>query len=132
MNTRAVITRSLQLAARPFVFLLTFLKKVTLAVFGRVQWSPPRWLSQSRVAFSGFNRTHPLITASGIVAILLLSCAGAWTWHWYQHRPKPRYVTVKIDPVPVTKLEKDLTFPTVDVRFSESAARLEDLKKVPV
>src|SRR5213596_3761078 len=132
MNTNALITRSLQLAVRPFVLLLAFLKKVALAVFGRVQWSPPRWLSQSRAAFSGFNRAHPLITASGIAAILLLSCGAAWTWHWYQHRPKPRYVTVKIDPIPVTKLEKDLTFPTVDVRFSESAARLEDLKKVPV
>jgi uncharacterized protein YfaS (alpha-2-macroglobulin family) len=132
MNTNALITRSLQLAARPFVLFLTFLKKVALAVFGRVQWSPPRWLSQSRAAFSAFNRAHPLITASGIVAILLLSCGAAWTWHWYQHRPKPRYVTVKIDPIPVTKLEKDLTFPTVDVRFSESAARLEDLKKIPV
>jgi len=132
MNTNALITRSLQLAAQPFLLLLRFLKKIVLAVFGRIQWSPPRWLSQSRAAFSGFNRAHPLITASGIVAILLLSCGAAWTWHWYQHRPKPRYVTVKIDPIPVTKLEKDLTFPTVDVRFSESAARLEDLKKVPV
>lgn len=132
MNIHALITRSLQLAAQPFILLLRFLKKIALAVFGRVEWSPPRWLSRSRAAFSGFNRTHPLITASGIVAILLLSCGAAWTWHWYQHRPKPRYVTVKIDPIPVTKLEKDLTFPTVDVRFSESAARLEDLKKVPV
>src|SRR5213075_1204888 len=132
MNTSALITRSLQMAARPFVFLLRFLKKVALAVFGRVQWSPPRWFSQSRAAFSRFNRAHRLITSSGIVAILLLFCGAAWTWHWYQHRPKPRYVTVKIDPIPVTKLEKDLTFPTVDVRFSESAARLEDLKKVPV
>src|SRR5213596_2271716 len=132
MNTRVLITRSLQLAARPFVLLLAFLKKILLAVFGRIQWSPPRWLSQSRAAFSGFNRGHPVITASGIVAILLFSCGAAWTWHWYQHRPKPRYVTVKIDPIPVTKLEKDLTFPTLDLRFSESAARLEDLKKTPV
>jgi hypothetical protein len=43
-----------------------------------------------------------------------------------------RYVTVKIEAIPVTKLEKDLTFPTLAVRFSESAARLEDLKKTPV
>ena len=132
MNTSALITQALHLAARPFLLLFSFLKKVAVAILGRVQWSPPRWLSQSRAAFSGFNRAHPLITASGIAAILLLSCGAAWTWHWYQHRPKPRYVTVKIDPIPVTKLEKDLTFPTVDVRFSESAARLEDLKKVPV
>src|SRR5947199_1096770 len=129
MNTSALITRLLHLAARPFVLLLGFLKKVGLAVFGRVQWSPPRWLSQCRAVFSGFNRAHPLIAASGILAILLLVCGGAWTWHWYQHRPKPRYVSVKIEPIPVTKLEKDLTFPTLDLRFSESAARLEDLKK---
>src|SRR5438046_1221981 len=36
------------------------------------------------------------------------------------------------EPIPVTKLEKDLTFPTLDLRFSESAARLEDLKKTSV
>jgi len=132
MNTSALITRLLHLAARPFVLLLGFLKKVALAVFGRVQWSPPRWLSQSRAAISGFYRAQPLIMASGIVAILLLCCGGAWTWHWYQHRPKPRYVSVKIEPIPVTKLEKDLTFPTLDLRFSDSAARLEDLKKTPV
>src|SRR4029077_11716406 len=106
MNTSALITRSLQLAARPFVLFLGFLKKVALALFGRVQWSPPSWLSQSRAAFSGFKRAHPLITASGIVARLLLSCGAAWTLHWYQHRPKPRYVSVKIEPIPVTKLEK--------------------------
>src|SRR5438034_523235 len=132
MNTSALITRLLHLAARPFVLLLGYLKKVALAVFGRVQWSPPRWFSQSRAAFSRFNRAHRLITSSGIVAILLLFCGAAWTWHWYQHRPKPRYVSVKIEPIPVTKLEKDLTFPTLDLRFSESAARLEDLKKTSV
>src|SRR6184192_2605468 len=132
MNTSALITRLLHLAARPFVLLLGFLKKVALAVFGRVQWSPPRWLSQGRAVFSRFNRAPPLVTASGLIVILLLFCGGAWTWHWYQHRPKPRYVSVKIEPVPVTKLEKDLTFPTLDLRFSESAARLEELKKTSV
>ena len=37
--------------------------------------------------------------------------------------------SVKIEPIPVTKLEKDLKFPTLDLRFSDSAARLEDMKK---
>src|SRR6266704_1553576 len=126
MNTSTLITQALQLAARPFLLLFRFLKRVALAVFGRFQWSPPRWLSQIRAAFSNFNRTHPLITASGIIAIFLLSCGTAWTLHWYQHRPKPRYVKVIIEAVPVTKLEKDLKFPTLDIRFSDSAARLED------
>jgi uncharacterized protein YfaS (alpha-2-macroglobulin family) len=132
MNTSALITRSLQLAGRPFVLLLAFLKKISVAVFGRFQWSPPRWLSQSSAAFSRFNRSHPLITASGIIAIFLFACAAAWTLHWYQHRPKPRYVSVMVELIPVTKLEKELTFPTLDIRFSDSAARLEDLKKTSV
>ena len=34
-----------------------------------------------------------------------------------------------IEKVPVTKLEKDLKFPTLDIRFSDSAARLEDKDK---
>src|SRR2546430_760614 len=129
MNSSTLITRALQLAARPFLLLFTFLKRVALAVFGRLQWSPPRWLSQIRAAFSNFNRRHPLTTASGIIAIFLLSCGTAWTLHWYQHRPKPRYVKVIIEAVPVTKLEKDLKFPTLDIRFSDSAARLEDKDK---
>src|SRR6059036_1055369 len=129
MNTSTLITRALQLAARPFLLLFAFLKKVALAVFGRLQWSPPRWLSRSRSVFSNFNRAHPFTTAFGIIAIFLLSCGAAWTLHWYQHRPKPRYVKVMIEAVPVTKLEKDLKFPTLDIRFSDSAARLEDKDK---
>ena len=129
MNTTPLITRSLRLAGRPFVILWTFLKKVALAVFGRVQWSPPHWLTRSSAAFSKLSRAHPVITASGIIAILLLSGGTAWTLRWYQHRPKPRYVSVMIEQVPETKLEKELTFPTLDIRFSDSAARLEDLKK---
>ena len=129
MNTSTSITRALQLAARPFLLLFSFLKRIALAVFGRLQWSPPRWLSRSGAAFSGFNRAHPLTTAFGIIAILLLACGTAWTWQWYQHRPKPRYVKVMIEAVPVTKLEKDLKFPTLDIRFSDSAARLEDKDK---
>src|SRR5207253_8770534 len=39
------------------------------------------------------------------------------------------YVKVIIEAVPVTKLDKDLKFPTLDIRFSDSAARLEDKDK---
>src|SRR5438128_11346482 len=102
MNTSALISRSLQLAARPFLLLFTFLQRVALAVFGQLQWSPPRWLSQSRAAFSNFNRAHPLTTPSGIIAIFLLSCGAAGTLHWSQHRPTPRSVNVITKAFPVT------------------------------
>src|SRR6266568_3638395 len=129
MNTSALTTRSLQLAVRPFVLLYVFLKKVALAVFGRLQWSPPHWLTRSRAATSDFKRAHPRITASGIVTIFLLLCGAAWTLHWYQHRPIPHKVTATIASPSVTKLEKELKYPPLFVRFSEPAARLEDLKK---
>src|SRR2546421_5960724 len=64
-----------------------------------------------------------------MVAIFAILCAGSWTWNWYSHLPKPHRVTVKITPVEVTKLEKELKFPRLVVNFSESAARLDDLKK---
>src|SRR3989440_1240711 len=67
-----------------------------------------------------------------MVAIFAILCAGAWTWNWYSHLPKPHRVTVKITPVEVTKLEKELKFPRLVVNFSESAARLDDLKKPSV
>ena len=129
MNTSALITRSLQLAVRPFVLLWAFFKKVALAVFGRLQWSPPHWLTRSRAATSNFKRVHPRVTASGIVTIFLLLCGAAWTLHWYQHRPIPHKVTATIASPPITKLEKELKYPPLFVRFSEPAARLEDLKK---
>src|SRR6184192_1639231 len=129
MNTSALITRSLQLAVRPFVLLWAFFKKVALAVFGRLQWSPPQWFTRSRAATSDFHRVHPRITASGIVTIFLLSCGAAWTLHWYQHRPIPHKVKATIASPPITKLEKELKYPPLFVRFSEPAARLEDLKK---
>src|SRR5438128_544897 len=129
MNTSALITRSLQLAARPFVLVLAFFKKVALAVFGRLQWSPPHWFTRSRAATSDFKRAHPRITASGIVTIFLFLCGAAWTLHWYQHRPIPHKVKATIASPPITKLETELKFPPLFVRFSEPAARLEDLKK---
>jgi uncharacterized protein YfaS (alpha-2-macroglobulin family) len=67
--------------------------------------------------------------APAIVGCFLLCCGAAWSWNWYSHLPQPRRVTVTITPVAVTKLEKDLKYPPLVVRFSESAARLEDLKR---
>src|ERR1044071_7871008 len=107
MNASALVTRLNQLIVRPFVLVWAFRKKVALPVFGRLQWSPPLWLTRSR----DFKRAHPRIEASGIVTILLLLCGAAWTLHWYQHRPVPQKVTATIVSPPVTKLEKELKYP---------------------
>ena len=61
--------------------------------------------------------------------MLVLTAASLWTWNWYQRQPKPRKVQATLAPVPVTPLEKTLRFPTLRVTFSESAARLDDLRQ---
>ena len=77
-------------------------------------------------AFTGRAQTSRPASSS---RLFFLGCASAWSWHWYQHQPKPHRVTASIDAIPVTRLEKDLKFPSLNISFSESAARLEDLKK---
>src|SRR5258707_3510674 len=108
------------------------LRRFVELTFGNISWRPPAWLSRSVGECSRFGRAHPRLIASGMVAILLISCGGAWTWKWYSHLPKPRKISAKIVPIEVTKLEKELKFPRLVVYFSESAARLEDLKKPSV
>src|SRR5689334_10284165 len=101
-------------------------------IVGEISWRRPGWLVRSFDGCTRFGRAHPRLTASWMLAILLISCAGIWTWSWYSNLPKPKRVSAKIVPIEVTKLEKELKFPRLVVRFSESAARLEDLKKPSV
>jgi alpha-2-macroglobulin len=107
-------------------------RRISEQVFGDISWRPPRWLSRAGENWGRLQRAHPRLIAPAILTILLISCAGAWSWNWYSHLPKPRRVSVKIAAVEVTKLEKELKFPRLVFYFSESAARLEDLKKPSV
>ena len=129
MKTPAFLSKLPDLIIRPFVLLGKIVAKTWFAVFGRVSWSPPHWFSQSRTAWMRFSEANPRITAAGLIAIFLVSCGASWTWNWYQNRPKPHRVSVSIVAIPVTKLEKELKYPQLIVRFSDPAARLEDLKK---
>src|SRR5262245_46988795 len=108
------------------------LRRFVELIFGNISWRPPGWLSRTVGACNLFGRAHPRLIASAVLAILLISCGGVWTWKWYSHLPKPKKVSAKIVPIEVTKLEKELRFPRLVVYFSESAARLEDLKKPSV
>ena len=107
-------------------------RRIPEQIFGDISWRPPRWLSRTGENWRRLERAYPRLIAPAIITIFLISCAGAWSWNWYSHLPKPRRVSVKIVPVEVTKLEKELKFPRLVVYFSESAARLEDLKKPSV
>jgi uncharacterized protein YfaS (alpha-2-macroglobulin family) len=108
------------------------LRRFAELVFGNISWRPPGWVSQTADGWKRFERAHPRIILSAVTAIILISGAGAWTWNWYSHLPKPKRVSAKIAPIEVTKLEKELKFPRLTIHFSESAARLEDLRKPSV
>ncbi|PYK70656.1 MAG: hypothetical protein DME44_10520 [Verrucomicrobia bacterium] len=105
------------------------LSKLPELIFGKISWRRPRWLSRIIDGWTRFERAHPRMIAPAIIAIFLLSCGTAWTWNWYSHRPKERRVQATIAPVSITKLEKELKFPPLNVYFSDHAARLEDLQK---
>jgi uncharacterized protein YfaS (alpha-2-macroglobulin family) len=105
------------------------LRQAASQTFGNFSWRPPAWLSRTGDKWRQVERKYPRLIALTIIGVFLISCAAAWTWTWYSHLPKPRRVSVKVQPIEVTKLEKDLKFPRLVVYFSEPAARLEDLKK---
>src|SRR5437762_685912 len=108
------------------------MRRLVELYFGNFSWRRPGWLSRTAAGWGRFQRAHPRVILSAMIVIFVISCGGAWTWNWYSHLPKPRKVSAKIVPIEVTKLEKELKFPRLVVYFSESAARLEDLKKPSV
>jgi len=128
MNTSELFSKLNKSASR----IAQALRRIVELIFGNISWRPPGWLSRTVNGCNRFGRAHPGLIASGLLAILLIACGGAWTWKWYSHLPKPRKVSARIVPIEVTKLEKELKFPRLVVYFSESAARLEDLKKSSV
>ena len=109
-----------------------FLRRLLGQIFGNVSWQPPGWASRTGERWSRLEQSYPRRIAPVVLAIFAIFCAGAWTWNWYSHLPKPHRVTVKITAPEVTKNEKDLKFPRLVVYFSESAARLDDVKKPTV
>ena len=125
MKTPALLSRF----ARSRSAVAATLRRIRAQIFGDVSWHRPPWLKRLAAGWSCLQSTRPRLVAAAIIACFLIICAAAWTWNWYSHLPKPRRVTVTIVPIEVTKLEKVLKFSRLIIYFSESAARLEDLKK---
>ncbi len=100
------------------------------ALFGSLSWSAPGWLKGVSDKWSTFHHAKPLVSTGAILGLLVACCGSAWSWHYYKHLPKAHRVTVQISDIPVTKLEKDLIFPSLRLTFSDPGANLADLHKV--
>jgi uncharacterized protein YfaS (alpha-2-macroglobulin family) len=125
MNTPALLSQIARLITR-FVALC---RRIPRQILGEIAWQRPHWLRRISERWTILENDYSRLIVSAILAVFAVSCAGAWTWNWYSHLPKPQRVTVRVGEIPVTKLEKDLKFPQLNLFFSAPAARFEDLKK---
>jgi uncharacterized protein YfaS (alpha-2-macroglobulin family) len=122
----------LRLFIRPFAWFARLLRKIARTTLGQLSWTPPHWLQRGFVRIHLYHRRHPFLLAVGVLLVLLLASGSLWTWKWYQRQPKPHTVSAQVAPIPVTPLDKELKIPPLSIEFSESAARLEDLKNPTV
>jgi len=113
---------------RPFAWLARWLRKIFRTAFGQLSWSPPYWLQRAFARVVLFRRGHPILAPAIVLLVFVVAGGSVRGWRWYQSRPKPHRVYAQVAPIPVTPLEKELKFPLLLIEFSESAARLEDLK----
>ncbi|MEY2501244.1 MAG: alpha-2-macroglobulin [Verrucomicrobiota bacterium] len=113
---------------RPFAWLARWLRKIFRTAFGQLSYRPPSWLQRGFSRVLLYRRGHPILAAVIVLGAFLIASGSVWTWRWYQHLPKPHLVHAKVGEIAVTPLEKELKFPPLTVEFSESAARLDDLK----
>jgi hypothetical protein len=112
----------------PVRWLARWLRKIFRTAFGQLSYRPPYWLQRGFARTVLFRRGHPVLAAVIVLGAFLIAGASVWTWRWYQALPKPHKVYATVAPIPVTPLAKELKLPPLTIEFSESAARLEDLK----
>ncbi len=122
----------LWLFIRPFAWFARLLRKIARTTLGQLSWTPPPWLQRGFVRIHLYRRRHPFLLAGEVLLVLLLASGSLWTWKWYQRQPKPHTVSAQVAPIPVTPLDKELKIPPLSIEFSESAARLDDLKNPTV
>ena len=129
MKMSALLFQSVQLVKQSFAAAKAAVARWSRSLFGDLSWNRPGWVVRTQESWRQIRQRRPALVGWSIIAVFLLSCAGADTWNWYQHRPRPRRVSVRIMPIAVTKLQKELRFSPLVLYFSEPAARLEDLSK---
>jgi uncharacterized protein YfaS (alpha-2-macroglobulin family) len=104
------------------------------ALFGQVNWQPPRWLNavrdsvvRSYVALNDIVKAKPRQSASvaGVIAILIVG--GYVGWRWYDSRPKPVEFEFTVETPAITcyACEPPGKPNPLIVRFSGSTAPLD-------
>ena len=121
MNTSAIGATLKEKLSRT----IAAVRQLPRQIFGNVSYRPPIWFSWISTRWQQVERARPRLVALTIIGLFLIACGSAWTWNWYQHLPKPKRVSVKVQPVEITKLEKELKYSRLVIYFSEPAKRPE-------
>src|SRR3982074_2306785 len=101
------------------------LQRYLRKLLGDFSWNRPPRITRSIARI----RAHRLISSATLIALLALLNGGVWGWRWYQRQPKPLRISVSAEPIPVTRLEKELHPGCLYVDFDGSVAKLEQIGK---
>ncbi|MBI2891512.1 MAG: alpha-2-macroglobulin family protein [Nitrospirae bacterium] len=108
------------------------LRRIGRQFFGSSTWAPPPWWDgarRARAAVVSWERSHEKAIRRYAVVLAALALVSGGIYGWYVSRPRPSRVAVTIVPPGPTKLEKDAKPDPLKIRFTASAARLEDVGK---
>lgn len=106
---------------KPIVLLWRGIAALLVALFGRIGWQPPLWLTRVIT----WARSRPA-AALALLLLFAASGAGGWQgWQWYSQRPKPHTVDYRVEsPAPTVYAKTPIDIAALRIRFAESAAPL--------
>ena len=103
------------------------------ALLGEVHWQAPGWLcaiQRQLAAVRQWMNGHPKQAAIIVLALTALGTSGHYGWQWYKNLPQPHTVDYTVQKPAITRYEQSPpTIDTLNIRFHESAAPLENIKK---
>ncbi|MCL1979920.1 MAG: MG2 domain-containing protein, partial [Proteobacteria bacterium] len=112
----------------PVAGLLRLVSHLLIALLGRFNWQPPRWLTWvGRILMRGgtWLRRNPLPTGILLLAALATAGGGWYGWQWYSHRPVPHTADFRIIAPTVTRYDQSpIVVAPLRVVFAESVAPL--------
>src|SRR5690348_11832252 len=97
----------------PLSALISLICNSFTAVFGKLHWNSPNWLSHLR---NKAQKTPKTFWGSSLF-LLLLVAAGSYGAYWYKQQPKPLYISAQITAPEITPINETLTPNPVTLNF---------------
>ncbi|MDR0587648.1 MAG: alpha-2-macroglobulin family protein, partial [Burkholderiales bacterium] len=121
--------------------LFGFLSFLFKPIIGDISWECPLWLSmliRGGKRLETFSERHPKAIAAGTLGVIVAGFAAYATYLWVESRPRPievapigknEIVAEVRAPMATDYTQEPLSFPRLQLRFSESAAPTEKIGK---